>query len=127
MTTLANECIPFYEPGQRVTGRAKSDVTGKRLVDVSGNREDGLIGIAHATAGAKCFGVASHDALDGENVTVIGSGAIVPVTAGNATISAGAEVEVISGGKCQAKASGVAVGICVNGCSANADAQVKLY
>jgi predicted RecA/RadA family phage recombinase len=124
---LANECIPFYEPGQRITGRAKAAIVGKRLVDISGNREDGLIGIAHATAAGKAFGVASHSAADGENVTVIGSGAVVPVTATAAAIDAGDEVEVGADGKVLALASGVAVGVCVNGALANADAEIKLY
>jgi hypothetical protein len=125
--SLANECIPFYEPGQRVTGRAKAAIIGKRFVNISGDREDGLIGIAAATAAGKAFGVSSHDAADGDNVTVIGPGAIVPVTATAATIAAGVEVEVATGGKCVAFSAGVKVGVCVTACAANADAQIRIY
>lgn len=124
--SLANECIPFYEPGQRVTCRATSAITGKRFVDISGDREDGLIAIAPATAAEKAFGVASHDAADGENVTVIGPGAIVPVTATAATIDAGDQVEVDTDGKCVTRTEGIVVGVCVADCAANADAMVRI-
>lgn len=124
---LANECIPFYESGDRVTGRASADITGKTLVKISGARgSDGSLAIAPATAAAKAFGVAAHDCASGDVVTVIRDG-IVPITATNATISAYGEVEVATGGKVVAKSSGIAIGYVVTDCAANGDAQVALY
>ena len=126
--SLANECIPFHEPGDRVTGKASSAVTGKTLVKVSGNRDtDGSIAIAPATAGAKAFGVASHDAAVGERVAVLRGKQIVPITATNATIAAFDEVEVGTGGKVLTKNTGVAIGYAVTGCAANGEAQIALY
>lgn len=125
--TLANECIPFYEPGDRVTAKAGSTVTGKQLVAVSATRDsDGRIVVAPATAAGRVFGVASHDAATGEVVTIIREG-IVPITATNATISAFGEVEVATGGKVVAKSSGVAIGYVITDCAANGEAQVALY
>lgn len=135
---MANECVPFYEPGHAITGVPTTAVVGCRLVGISGARQTaagpnkGLISIALAVAGAKAFGVAGRDAAVGVAVKVFrGPKMVVPIQASNATISAFAEVEAVgtgaNAGMVQTKASGVAVGYVVDDCAANGLAQVSLY
>jgi cytidine deaminase len=79
-------------------------------VGVSATRDatTGLVKVAAATGAAKAFGVATADFANGKVGAVVREG-ILFVTAGGA-ITAGAQVEVGSGGKAVALASGVAVG-----------------
>lgn len=136
MATLGNLCMPFYEPGQRVTCHAGAAVTGKRFVIITATRQSGPAVsdatnggnyvVGPATAGVRAFGVAEHDAALNKKVNVITTGAIVPVTAGGA-IAAGAEVEVDAQGRAITLASGKAVGMACTTGVANADVEVKLY
>src|SRR5438128_1268761 len=97
--SVANECIPKYEPGQRITGEATAAVTGKRVLRISADRTDeGNISVAHANAEGPIIGVASHDAASGDLVTVIGSGAVVPIDP-SADVTAGDEVVAAASGK----------------------------
>jgi len=123
---MANECAPLFRPGQNVTGLATADITGKRFVGISASRDSatGLIKVAHATAGAKAFGVAAADIKEDQIGTVI-RGGIVPVTAGG-SCSAGAEVEVGSDGKAVALKSGVAVGHAVEDGTNGNDVMIAL-
>ena len=132
-----NECIPYYEPGERITGHASTTVTGKRFLKVSGNIQSGPglntgtaggnLQVAPADAGGRAFGVAGYDAASGDKVPVLASpGMIVPVTA-DGSISAMAEVEVGTGGKAKAKsASGQAVGLCLTAATDGNDAMILL-
>ena len=52
-----NECIPYYEPGERITGHCETAVTGKRFVAVSDNIQSGP-GLNTGTAGGNI--VISH-------------------------------------------------------------------
>ena len=126
---MANECIPLYQPGEHITAAVATAVTGKTFVDISGatlNPATGaLISVAPATAAGKILGVAAFDAAVGAQVPVIGEG-VVPVTAG-AAITAGAEVEVGTGGKAITLASGKAVGRALTTAANNADVYVRLY
>ena len=127
---MANECIPLQEFGP-VTCRATAGVTGKRFVDISGaaNVSNGALpGVAHATAAGKKFGVAVRDAANGANVSVeCRPGVIVPVTC-SAAVTAGAEVEVATGGKAVTKTAGVAAGVAISTTTvADTDVFVKLY
>lgn len=133
----ANECIPFYEPGGRLTAQATAAVTGKRFVGISGNRvsgpalntatDGGNYRVAHATAGSKALGVAAHDAGSGDKVPVIAvPGSVVPVRAG-ADLTAGVEVEVGTNGQAIPLASGIAVGLCMTGATSGNDAEIRLY
>lgn len=121
-----NPCIPFMEPGQTLTAQASAAVTGKRLVNISGNRTtDGNYLVAHATAAGRCIGVASYDAAVGEKVGVLAEG-ILPVVTGG-IIAAGAEVEVGTAGVAVTRATGIPVGVCLDGAASGADARVRLY
>jgi predicted RecA/RadA family phage recombinase len=122
---VANECIPYSEPGQRVNAQASAGVTGMRFVNISGNRTaDGNYAVAHATAAGAVFGVSAYDAASGEKVGVI-RGGIVPVTAGG-TIAAGARVEVGTNGQAVVLASGIAVGQCLDGATNGNPARIAL-
>lgn len=127
---MANECIPLYQPGKHLTATvAGAAVTGKTFVDISGATLDPatgtLISVATATAAGKILGVAAFDAGLAARLSVIGEG-VVPVTAG-AAITAGAEVEVGTGGKAITLASGKAVGRALTTAANNADVYVRLY
>lgn len=135
----ANECIPYYEPGDRITGHCEAAVTGKTLVDISdpaqpggpggglaNTTEGGNIVVSPATAGGLTIGAASHDQAAGKKVTVIQPGAVVPVTAG-ATVTAGQEVEVGTGGKVIPQDTGRAIGRAYGSAANNADCPVKIY
>lgn len=109
MSSPVNECVPYYEPGSRITAEAEVAVTGKRFVDISGNKQTTVVSaestdggnviVSPCAAGKRGFGVAVMDAAQGAKVPVITSpGTVVPVTAGG-SISAGDELQVTTGGK----------------------------
>lgn len=138
---MANDCIPFFEPGQHPTATAEAAVTGKRFVQISGDRFGGpavgvgpephlyTVGPPNTTgalgAGKRVFGVAGYDVPQGGDVKVI-RGGIVPVKSG-AAIAAGVEVETDANGQAITLASGVAVGLCLANCTSGADAEILLY
>ncbi|MBF6301174.1 DUF2190 family protein [Nocardia amamiensis] len=107
---MANDSQPLFRPGADITGLATAAITGKTCVGISATRDatTGLIKVATATAAAKAFGVACADIASGA-IGLIRRGGILPVTAGG-SISAGAQVEVGTGGKVVTLASGIAVG-----------------
>lgn len=124
---MANENIGIYEPGADLTGVATGAITGKRFVAISGNRSNGNIAVAHATAAGRVAGVSRWDAAIGQLVGVArGSSRVVAVTAA-ANIAAFAEVEVGTAGQAITKTSGVAVGYVVTAATSGGDAEVSLY
>lgn len=145
---MANNCIPVFEVSLlRITAHATAALTGKRFCDISGDAQAGfglkglaadplsagvagLISVGAPTAAAKALGIAEMDVASGGEVNVLVSskGAIVPVTASNATITAGQEVEIAdTTGRVKTLASGVAVGRAMASCAANADCPILLY
>jgi hypothetical protein len=125
---MANECIPFKEPGADVTGQASADVVGKRFLAITGNMQtDGSLTVAHAAAAGRIVGVSKYDAVTGDKVGILrGSKMVVPVTAAGA-IAAGAEVEVGTAGQAVTLAAGVAVGYAETAATSGQDARVCLY
>lgn len=123
---MANEAKPLFRPGADVTALTTGAVTGKTFVGVSATRDTatGLIKVAPATAAAKAFGVAASDAASGATVAVL-RGGIVHVACGG-TITAGAQVEVGTGGKAVVLASGVAVGQALETGASGAEVLVAL-
>lgn len=107
---MANDLIPYYEPGSRITATAELAVTGKRFVAISDPKEvasaaladdagGGNVVVSPAGSGVRGFGVACMDAAQGAKVTIIATpGAVVPVTAGDAIV-AGDELQITTGGK----------------------------
>lgn len=96
---MLNECIPFYDDGDDITGVCTAAVTGKRCVRISGDRGDGnAIAIAPATPGGRIFGVAGYDGAIGDFVRVLrGTKSVVPILA-SAAIDAFEEVKVGANG-----------------------------
>ncbi|MDV8065541.1 DUF2190 family protein [Rhodococcus sp. IEGM 1366] len=124
---MSSHNIDVYAPGADITANATAEVLAKRFVRITGNRTDGNIAVAHATAAGRIFGVAKHDAKATELVSLArGASRIVKVTTG-ATIAAFAEVEVGTDGKAITLAAGKAVGYAVTGATSGADAQISLY
>lgn len=145
---MANEMIPFWEDADDLPCYAKAAVTGKRLVQVAGNKHITGVGTGinlgldtgatggnytvglpscsgAAGAGAICLGVAKYDAVIGSVFGVKRVG-IVPVTCA-ADIVAGAEVEVDANGKVITLSAGKAVGMCMTGVTNGSDAEILLY
>lgn len=123
---MANEAKPLFRPGQDVTALTTGAVTGSTFVGVSATRDTatGLVKVATATGASKPFGVASADIASGAT-GLIHRGGILFVTAGGA-ITAGAQVEVGSGGKAVVLASGVPVGTALETGSSNNPVLVAL-
>lgn len=124
---MANDNVGVYEPGANITGHAGAAVTGKRFLAITGDRTDGNITVAHATAAGRTCGVSKYDAASGEKVGVMrGNSRVVFVTAG-AAITAFQEVEVGANGTAVPKAAGIAVGYAITGAANAADAEISLY
>lgn len=84
---------PLFMPGDVITCVTSADVTGGRLVEVSGSGT-----VAHAgAASAKVVGVAAFDAASGTNVSVHGRGQVHISTAAGA-ITAGDRVNAAATG-----------------------------
>ena len=132
----ANECIPYYEPGTRITGHASAAVVGKTVANISADTqsgpglsataEGGNIVVATAAARAKGIGVFSHDAARDEKVTVLCSPMVVPVKAGGA-IDAGDEVEAGTAGVVIRFVDGAKIGRALATAARDEDTMVKLY
>jgi len=99
------ECIPYYEPGERITVEATEALIAKRLVKLAGavGKENGkVLPAAYATAPADIIlGVVGFDQPDIGYTTVVYSveaGYYLPLTSGGA-IALGAWVTAGAGGK----------------------------
>jgi hypothetical protein len=142
---MANDCIPIFEPGDRVTVHANVALTGKRFCDIVADAQAGfgLKGLAPdplaanigsdivcglPTAAGKGFGVVAWDVAAGGKVTVLrGAKMIVPIKS-NGAITAGQEVEIATtAGDVKTLVSGVPVGRAVASCSSGADCAISLY
>lgn len=127
---MANDCIPHFEPGDRITCTPTAAVSGKRFVAISGNQQaDGTYSVSPPAAGGRVLGVAAWDAPIGGKVTVIkGAGYVLPVVLGAAGLAAGTEVQVDATGAVVALAAGRAVGFLMTaGGAAGTDGTVCLY
>jgi hypothetical protein len=135
----ANECIPYKEPGSKITCKATAPVVGKRFVKVTGNRTGGgggglsadLVNVYQAsnctTAGEVAIGVSAYDAANGALFKVhTEPGIIVPVTAG-AALTAGTEVQTDATGQAVPFTTGIKLGYVMNGAASGADAEIRLY
>lgn len=124
---MANDNVGVYEPGVDLTGHCTAAVTGKRFVRISGDRTDGNISVAHATAAGRVAGVSKYDGAIGAKIAIArGNSRVTYVTAGGA-IAAFAEVEVGANGTAVTKAAGIAVGYAVTAAADGADAEISLY
>lgn len=124
---MSNENPGVYEPGRDISGRAATDVTGKRFLAIVGDRDGGNISVGHASAGDRVCGVSKYDADAGSIVGVArGNSRVTFVTAVGAVAAFG-EVEVGADGTATALASGVAVGYAVTAVVDGDDAEISLY
>jgi predicted RecA/RadA family phage recombinase len=123
-----NVCLPFKEPGSRLTATATAAVTGKRFVAISGDRQDdGTYSVAPPDAGGRVYGVAEYDAPAGGKVGIIKwPGIELPVESAGA-IDAGAEVQVDGAGRVVTLAGGTPVGFTTTSNADGDDARVVLY
>ena len=123
---MDNPCIPLYDTGKNVTGRATIAVIGKRCVKITANAGKGNpVSVGPATAAGRIFGVAAYDAPIGDVVPVV-KGGVIPIKAVGA-IAAGAEVEVAAAGAVSTKAAGIAIGVAIYDVADTLDALIDLY
>ncbi len=110
--------LPKFKPGQAVTFTASADITGGRLVAITGNRTVGPAGADSAAV----VGVAGFDAKTGERVTVFTrAGGVHRLTASGA-IAAGVKVSSAAAGKVQTLGSTTnPVGLALEAATANDD------
>lgn len=87
--------LPKFKPGAAVTFTVSADVTGGRLVIVTGNR---TVGPATADL-ATVIGVAAYDAVAGDPVTVFLRPSGVQELTASGAIAAGAKVISAATGK----------------------------
>lgn len=118
-----NECIPYFEPGTRITGRCTAAVTGRRFVAPSAAPTGGMAGtenprVAHAAAAP--LGVACYDGVLDEEIPLVRGNAVVPVEAG-AAIAVGARVESAADGRAVTLATGVPAGVALEAATAAGD------
>jgi hypothetical protein len=78
----------LFLPGQRITLQASGPITGADPVIVSGT---GTVAKAATLADAKYVGIAGHDAVSGQKLTVICSG-VVHESIADGTVTAGDQV-----------------------------------
>jgi hypothetical protein len=102
-----SDYLPVYLPSEVVTLTASATITGGQVLAVSGN---GTVGPAGA-ASAAVIGVAAHDAVSGDRLSVYARGVIHESTASGA-ITAGAQVAAGAAGTVAslAAAAGAAAG-----------------
>jgi hypothetical protein len=154
MSTVTNECIPYYEPGDDIpcSVLAGQAVIGKRFVavaaDIQGGPLEGLttnveghnIQIKNAPAATFApLGVASFNAASTKKVTVKAAPNILPVTAAEAigfgemvgVAAEGKACKVVKATEAEAKEGKVwqvpPVGLCVGATLNGADCPVKLF
>lgn len=89
--------LPKFKPGQAVTFTVGADVTGGRLVAVTGTRTIGPAGADSAAV----IGVAAVDAVAGDKVTVFTRAGGVHQLVANGAIAAGVKVSSAATGKVQ--------------------------
>lgn len=89
--------LPKFKPGEAVTFTASADITGGRLVAVTGPRTVGPAGADSAAVA----GVAGFDVKAGERVTVFTRAGGVQRLVASGAISAGAKVSSAAAGKVQ--------------------------
>lgn len=110
--------LPKFKPGAAVTFTTTADVTGGRLVDLTGNN---TIGPAGADV-ADVVGVAGFDVLSGEKVTVYCRPTGVHRLVANGAIAAGAKVISATGGKIATIGAGTnPIGIALEAAAADND------
>lgn len=132
MPSGANDCIPYFEPADEITGHCTAVVRGKRFVSPSAHPPGGLIGveniqIAESGAGAKAVGIAAYDGVLNEEIPLKTGNGVYPMTSG-AAVAFGQEVQSDAQGRAIPLAAGRANGIAVETVAgADLDVGVKLY
>ena len=135
---MANDCIPFKEEADRITGKRCVVITGGRtstksatgvdagLVADSSTDKSNVYSVGQATvAGARVLGVAAFDVPQNGMVPIIREG-IVPITAG-AAITAGQDLDVDTSGRVVPHSTGIVVGSAMDAqATVGADAEVLL-
>ena len=112
--------LPLFDPGAAVTYATSADVTGGRLVEITGDRT-----VAHAGADStKVVGVAARDTKSGDSVTVYSGGVQRPIAAG--AVAAGDRVAAAADGKVATALTGT-IGIALAAAEDGEIVQVRLH
>lgn len=130
------DVIPYHAPGEAITGRAASPVTGGRFVSIAGDQvgdetgaltgsdaADGYPSVGHRATQA--VGVAARDADTDGAVLIYGPGHVLPVEAGGA-IAAGADVTSDADGRAVSGTANGKAGVALSSAAAAGDT-VKVW
>ena len=110
--------LPRHDPGAKVTFTASADVTGGRLVALTGGYSVGPAGADSAAV----VGVAAFDATAGSDVTVYTRASGVQRLVASAAIAAGAQVISATAGKIATVGAGTnPIGLALEAASADLD------
>ena len=110
---MADHLLKF-KPGESVTFKATTAITGGQVVEVTGSR---TVGVASAAASTKAIGTAGHDAAIGDDVVVL-VGSPIDTMVTSAAVAAGAGVEASTAGKVQVATTGRVLGIAISAATA---------
>lgn len=110
---MADHLLKF-KPGQSVTFKATTAITGGQVVEVTGNR---TVGVASAAASTKAIGTTGHDAAIGDDV-IVHVGAPIDTMVTSAAVTAGSNVEASTAGKVQVATTGRVLGIALSAATA---------
>jgi hypothetical protein len=112
-----------WDPADYVTGQASAAVVGGRFVRSSGGvtSSTGLrVPVGPPVAGGAVFGIATHDAANGDDVNVIHGNTILCRVETSATITAGSLLEVAANGTVLTRTTGIVVGKALEDCASGA-------
>lgn len=119
-----NEAIPYIQTGP-FTGTPTTAVVGKTFVAYTPGGKPGAPNIAPATAKLSVAGVAAHDQVVGQPVTVE-TDSVLPVTAGEALVAGDKVAAGAAGVAMKAIAGDVVVGTCTVEAAIGTDAPIRL-
>lgn len=117
--------VPFFKPGDDLTGHCTAAVVGQHLVSISANvQADGAYSVATTGAGLRALGVAMRDGAIGDRIPIMTEGVLPIISTG--ALAAGVEVQADAAGQVIALAAGRSVGVLMADVAAGAVAQVKV-
>ncbi|OHQ78518.1 hypothetical protein HMPREF2708_10535 [Corynebacterium sp. HMSC073H12] len=100
-----------FTPATNITGKAQGDIAQGTFVVIAADMEGRNPVVKAATADADAFGVAAHDAKDGEHFTIYRLGIYELVASG--AIAAGDKISTAAGGKAKKATDGPVAGVAV--------------
>lgn len=116
--------IPFWKPGQTITGHAKTAVIERRFLAIAGPRVEGNPQVGHAAANARVEGVSSVSKAAGDKVMFWHDG--VQEVEAAAAITAGAAVASDAQGRAVPWTTGTVAGYAFDDIASGAAGPIRI-